>query len=294
MTRRILVISSLGFLCPWILGSVFAQQTTTPPEPPEDLVFTAKFKSAARSGEEPKPLAYRQEWKSGWDMYPDGTVEFKGVSHYPQEPLSQDHVKNPNLELRMYGAYQPKDPSIFEDVPPWNRPALLFSHQFKEQVPHSWNGMCSPNCAATFRERDHYVDLSGNASVRWITKVLGTGHDIRLILKLADGTWMMSDNWTTGYSSDYVVSEVAVRDIIWKHLNVDYKIPAHVPEQHVYSSSVGEHADGRWFLNPDLSKVDEIGWTDLTPGLGHGQGGMVAVGWMEVYGTLVKRTSSNN
>ena len=35
MTRRILVIWSLGFVCPWILGSVFAQQPTPPPEPPD-------------------------------------------------------------------------------------------------------------------------------------------------------------------------------------------------------------------------------------------------------------------
>ena len=152
MTRRILVIWSLGFVCSWTLGSAFAHQAAPPP--PEDAVFTDKFKTAAPIWRTAEALAYRQEWKSGWDMYADGTVEFKGVSHYPQEPLSQNHVKNPNLELRMYGAYQPKDPSIFEDVPPWDRPALLFSHQFKEQVPHTWNGMCSPNCAATFRERE--------------------------------------------------------------------------------------------------------------------------------------------
>jgi len=37
----------------------------------------------------------------------------------------------------------------------------------------------------------------------------------------------------------------------------------------------------------NLSKVDEIGFVDLTPGSGHGQGGYSDVGWIEVYGKPV-------
>ena len=293
MARRMLVIWSLCLACSWVVDSVFAQETA-PPQSEADKALTAKFKSTTRRGEQ-MPLAYRQEWKSAWDTGP-GYVEFRGTRHYPQEALTQDHVKNPNLELKMYGAYKPVDPSIFEDIPQWDRLGLLFSHQFKEQVPHVWTGMCSPTCAVAFRERDHYVDLSGNAKVRWITMVAGTGHEIRLIVKLADGTWMMSANKTSGYSSDYVVSEVAVRDILWKQLDVDRTIPAYVPDEYVYTSSVVEHADGHWFMDPDLSRVDEIGWTDLTPGTGHGRGRSApsVVGWMEVYGTLVKRNPAQN
>ena len=39
----------------------------------------------------------------------------------------------------------------------------------------------------------------------------------------------------------------------------------------------------------DLSRVDEIGFVDLTPGSGHGLGGFSDVGWMEVYGKAVPR-----
>ena len=98
-------------------------------------------------------------------------------------------------------------------------------------------------------------------------------HQIRIVLKLADGTWLMSDQ-TTGYSSEYHLSEFVLRDIRWRHLDIE---------------KVGEAADGKWFDKPDLSKVDEVGWTDMTPGLGHGQGGWADVGWIEVYGKLVKR-----
>jgi hypothetical protein len=35
--------------------------------------------------------------------------------------------------------------------------------------------------------------------------------------------------------------------------------------------------DGPWVEKPDLSKVDEIGWTDLAAGSGHGSGGLVGI-----------------
>jgi hypothetical protein len=40
----------------------------------------------------------------------------------------------------------------------------------------------------------------------------------------------------------------------------------------------------------DLSKVDEIGFVDLMPGSGHGQGGWVDVAQVEVYGGSVLRS----
>jgi hypothetical protein len=193
----------------------------------------------------PVPLAYKTEWKPAEKF----TL---------QEPITQARLLNANLELKLYGAYKPD--------------GLLFSHQFKEQVPHVFNGLCSPTCALAFREKDNFVDLSGLGKVRWITMINGL-HQIRLVLKLADGTWLMSDQ-TTGYSSDYHVSEFVLRDIRWRHLDIE---------------KVGEAADGKWFDKPDLSKVDEVGWTDMTPGIGHGQGGWADVGWIEVYGTMVKR-----
>jgi hypothetical protein len=41
----------------------------------------------------------------------------------------------------------------------------------------------------------------------------------------------------------------------------------------------------------DLTRVDEVGFVDLTPGSGHGLGGFSDVGWIEVYGKPVKRGS---
>ena len=46
---------------------------------------------------------------------------------------------------------------------------------------------------------------------------------------------------------------------------------------------------GAFVANPDLTKVDEVGYIDLMPGSGHGQGGWSDVAQIEVYGRPVKR-----
>ena len=48
---------------------------------------------------------------------------------------------------------------------------------------------------------------------------------------------------------------------------------------------------GQLLATMDLSKVDEVGFVDLTPGSGHGFGGFSNVGWIEVYGKAVARSA---
>ena len=44
-----------------------------------------------------------------------------------------------------------------------------------------------------------------------------------------------------------------------------------------------------WRVTIDLSKVDEIGFSDLMGGAGHNSQGNSGVDWIEVYGNPVKR-----
>jgi len=48
---------------------------------------------------------------------------------------------------------------------------------------------------------------------------------------------------------------------------------------------------GLGWQNPDLSRVDEVGFTTLSRGTGHGAGGSARVAWMEVDGYPVSRTA---
>jgi len=49
---------------------------------------------------------------------------------------------------------------------------------------------------------------------------------------------------------------------------------------------------GKVLATVDLSKVDEIGFADLSPGSGHGDGGYSDVSWIEVYGKPVPRDTA--
>ena len=133
---------------------------------------------------------------------------------------------------------------------------------------------CNPTCAAALHDRNNYVDLTGLARIGYQTFVNGF-HQVRPVIKLADGTWLVGDK-AIGTSSEYHFTEFLVQDIRWKKLDINHVLEAN---------------DGRW-VTPDLSRVDEIGWVDLTPGNGHGQGGWAGVGKVEVYGKTVARSGA--
>jgi hypothetical protein len=199
----------------------------------------------------PVPLAIRAEWKPA-------------ARNPYQEPINQALLVGDQVRLHLYGSYLPE--------------GFLFSHQFAEQVPHVFNGLCQITCALLVSDKDNYLDLSGLAKFRTVTFINGL-HQVRVVIKLADGTMWMSDQ-TIGPSSDYRVSELVLRDIRWRLMN---------------SERVVESAEGRWMEpgSPALSRVDQIGWTDMSPGISHGQGGYANVGWIEVYGVKVPRATAS-
>jgi hypothetical protein len=165
-------------------------------------------------------------------------------------PMTQVHVTNPDLELKTYG----KEVNITDEA----------------NIPHVWTGLCAPACAVALRHKDSYVDLTGKAKMRWIAKTSGF-HQIRPIVKLADGTWLVGD-FADAYTYDFHQTEFFLGDVHW--LKLDMPTLA---------------TKGTLLDKVDLKKVDEVGFIDLTPGSGHGQGGYSDVGWIEVYGKPVKR-----
>jgi hypothetical protein len=182
-----------------------------------------------------------------------------------EHPVTQSAVTNPNLELKLYGdGVGGKDP----DHGIW----IVWHEQPQFEPLHLWTGLCKTNCAASLRDKYNYLDLRGNAYIRWDVKIAGL-HMLRPILKLADGTWLVGDH-VDSFSIDWHPSEFSIGDVRWRKLDIN---------------KVVEAPDGQWVSKPDLSKVDEIGFTDLMAGSGHGPGGWSDVGKIEVYGKGVPR-----
>lgn len=188
------------------------------------------------------PLLFREEWAQN----------AKGGEH-GVEPGS---VGNSDLELQMH-------------VP--SGEILLTGNAGDENNPvHMWTGMCTTPCAAALRSKTKLADLTGLARLRWNTKMSGF-HQVRPIVKLADGTWLVGDQ-ATGGTRDWAQSEIFFADLRWMKLDVARVV-----------------ATGALLDKVDLSRVDAIGFADLTPGSGHGPGGWSDVAQIEVYGKSVAR-----
>jgi hypothetical protein len=183
--------------------------------------------------------------------------EWKTDAAATEHPLSQDAVANPNLELKVYG------PSAKE--------FLLAGSPANETNPvHPWNGMCTGPCGLTLKHKTQFVDLTGLARIKWNTKMSGL-HQVHPLIRLAGGALLVGD-FADGIVADWQEREFSLAGIKWFTLD---------PERGVTTGAV--------VANPDLSKVDEVGYIDLLPSSGHGQGGWSDVAKIEVYGKPVPR-----
>jgi hypothetical protein len=184
------------------------------------------------------PLLYREDFKET----PAAT------------PITQEHLTNPNLVLGLYGPGREGMKKSHHDTP-------------ADDPYYIWDGTCAGNCAATLRDKRSFVDLTGQAKLRWRTKQSGFRR-LHLVVKLASGAWLVSDA-VEGASADWRESEIVLQDLRWRALDTKTLV------------------EGKDVERPDLSHVDEIGWTTLMTG-----GGTPAssrVDWIEVYGRAVAR-----
>ncbi len=169
-------------------------------------------------------------------------------------PVTPDHVKNVDLELNLYGPGRGEiKKSNHPEIP--NDPYYI------------WSGECRSNWGLALRHRTAAIDMRGDAKVRIRSRQSGF-RQLRIMLKLVDGTWLVSDQGA-GFSQDWREEDFMIRDIRWRKLDIE---------------RVTETA---WVENPDLSRVEEVGFTDLMSG-----GGTPAssrVDWIEVYGIPVNR-----
>jgi hypothetical protein len=247
MTRRSHVLSAMECLLLFglalgLAGSAFSQQPA----------------QQRGQGQAQRPAAGAQPGP-GKGAHPP--LFFSEVWNHPQKeqvPLTQEHVSNPNLELKFYGGAKGGMEITGANDGGEDNPVRIFM------------GTCVTQCGAMFRDKNNYVDLSGLARIKWLVRVSGF-HKLRPMVKLADGTYLVGDR-ADGEVSDYYEIEFAIGDVHWLKVDPD-KLLTH-----------GEILD-----KVDLSKVDEVGFVDLMPGSGHGQGGFSSMSRFAVYGRPVPR-----
>ncbi len=169
-------------------------------------------------------------------------------------PVAQNHIANSELLISLYGKGADLIKKSHHDTP-------------VDDPYYIWSGLCEANWAVTLKHKTKYVDLSQQAKIRWRSKQSGF-RQLHILLKLVDGTWLVSDA-TDALSSDWRISEFNVQDLIWMSLDIET-----VTEKN-------------WVNNPDLSKVAEIGWTDLMKG--GGSEACSRVDWIEVDGRSIEK-----
>ena len=183
-----------------------------------------------------------------------------------QLPFVQGNVANPDIELKQYGS---------------GNQVLTNAGNPAQFIPFSlWTGETTGPFALTFRSKTNALDLTGGAKIRWATKTSGF-HSVQPVVKLLDGNMFIGDVMSQNVAA-MMISEFHVGTVRWMKLD---------PMRVVTMTTPGGAFNQIW-ASPDLSKVDEVGIADLIPGSGHGTGGWVHVGSLEVFGKAVPRGSN--
>lgn len=180
-------------------------------------------------------------------------------------PVAQEHVAPSGLEYKQYGAAANQ----------------LLTSGSSDNIgrPYSvWSGEAEGPFAVTFRDANNYVDLTGLGKMRWVVKTSGF-HVVRPVIKLANGTMLVGDVASSALPM-MTETEFAFTGVRWIELD---------PERVVTINNTPAPNGEIWVENPDLSRVDEVGFADLMPGSGHGFGGYIHLGTIEVFGEAVPR-----
>jgi hypothetical protein len=169
-------------------------------------------------------------------------------------PVTQEHVSNKNLTLKLYGPGCDSIKKSHHDKP-------------SDDPYYIWSGTCTGNWAVALKNNNYYADLSEYSKIIWRSKQSGL-RCLHIIVKLSDGKWLVSDQGDD-QSNDWRIREFNLADIGWYELDITSVI------------------EGAHVSHPDLTHVDEIGFTDLMRG-----GESLAcsrLDWIEVYGKSIPR-----
>jgi hypothetical protein len=186
----------------------------------QSILFVALLIADAAAAE-PKATRPGLLWREDWRETAAAT------------PVTQEHVANPDLIMTRHGPGEAKIKKSHHDQP-------------ADDPFYIWSGEADTNWALSLRHSRVAMDLTESAKIRWRAKQTGF-RQLRVILKLANGKWIVSDQFDDD-SADWRIREFVVADLRWRALDI------------------AKVVEGKWEPAPDLSKVEEIGFTDLMAG----------------------------
>ena len=161
-------------------------------------------------------------------------------------------LTNANLEVKLYGP-----------------DAKVIRAAVHEERVDLWNGMTTSPSAVTLRDRRNFLNLTDAARLRWIVRTNAI-HSLNPVVKLADGRLIVGDRTITTHG-EFLSFEIAYGGMRWYGLD---------PNKVIVLTEV---------VNPDLSKVDEVGLAMLSPGGGHGIAGSANLSNVELFAYPVPR-----
>jgi len=161
-------------------------------------------------------------------------------------------VTNSNVELKLYGP----DASVVRAA----------EHEGRIDL---WTGMATSPVAVMLRDKRSYIDLTDGARLSWIVRTNAI-HTLYPVARLADGTHVVGDRPISTHG-DFLRIELAFDGLLWYRLD---------PDKVAVLTEV---------VDPDLSRVDEVGLATLAPGGGHGIAGSANLSNVELYAHAVPR-----
>ena len=177
---------------------------------------------------------------------------YTGTLNDENRRVTQDAIANPNLELKLYGA----------DV----KEVGVYNHEGRFDL---WNGIVTSPVAILLRHKTSSVDLTGLARLRAVVRTMAL-HALCPVVKLADGSYVAGSR-CLNTDGEFLTTEVAFSGMRWFKFD-----PARV-------------TTGAEVKDPNLSKVDEVGFADLAPGGGHGVSGAMNISTVELFAKPVAR-----
>lgn len=177
---------------------------------------------------------------------------FTGERNDVNQRVTPAVVTNPNIELKLYG--------------PDSKVVRAARHEGRFDL---WTGMAESPVALTIRHKTSYMDLTGLARLRWIVRTNAI-HTLYPVVRLASGALLVG-NRPIVTNDEFLSVEVAFTGMRWYNLD---------PQKVVVLLEVEQ---------PDLSRVDEVGFATLAPGGGHGIAGSANFSTVEMFARAVPR-----